>query len=100
MQWLNVSYGVWFNRRHDRVGPLFQGRFKSVPIDGEGAWALQASVYLHLNPVRLKGLGLGKGQRKAEGLGLVPPTPELVRYGPTAGVRTPPMPATGRRQPG
>ena len=36
MQWLNVSYGVWYNRRHDRAGPLFQGRFKSVP--GVRAW--------------------------------------------------------------
>lgn len=79
MQWLNVSYGMWFNRRHERVGPLFQGRFKSVPIDGEGAWALQASVYLHLNPIRVKGLGLGKRERKAEGLGMVQPSPELVK---------------------
>ena len=79
MQWLNVSHGVWFNRRHPRVGPLFQGRFKSVPIDGEGTWALQASVYVHLNPVRVKGLGLGKRGRKAEGLGISPPPPpELV----------------------
>ena len=52
MQWLNVSYGVWFNKRHDRVGPLFQGRFKALPVEAEGSWALQASVYLHLNPVR------------------------------------------------
>ena len=29
MQWLNVSYGVWFNLRHDRVGPLFQGRWET-----------------------------------------------------------------------
>ena len=81
MQWLNVSYGVWFNRRHDRrVGPVFQGRFKSVPIDGEGSWALQASEYLHLNPVRIKGLGLGKRERKAEGLGIAPPpTPAMVK---------------------
>jgi putative transposase len=79
MQWLNVSYGAWFNRRHDRVGPLFQGRFKSVPIEGEGAWALQASVYLHLNPVRIKGLGLGKDQRRSEGQGLASPSPELVQ---------------------
>jgi REP element-mobilizing transposase RayT len=80
MQWLNVSYGVWFNRRHDRVGPLFQGRFKSVPIDGEGSWALLASEYLHLNPVRVRGLGLGKRERKAEGLGIAPaPTPEMVQ---------------------
>lgn len=80
MQWLNVSYGVWYNRRHDRAGPLFQGRFKSVPIDGEGSWALQASVYLHLNPVRIEGLGLGKRECKAEGAGIGPaPSPELVR---------------------
>src|SRR5689334_2502515 len=25
MQWLNLSYSVWFNRRHKRCGPLFQG---------------------------------------------------------------------------
>src|SRR4051794_24695000 len=25
MQWINVSYSVWFNRIHQRVGPLFQG---------------------------------------------------------------------------
>lgn len=80
MQWLNVSYGSWYNRRHNRVGPLFQGRFKSTPIDGEGAWALLASVYLHLNPVRIKRLGLAKSERKADGLGLrQPPTPELVK---------------------
>lgn len=80
MQWLNVSYGVWYNRRRQRVGPLFQGRFKSVPIDGEGAWALRASVYLHLNPVRVKGLGLAKRERKTEGLGITPPpSPEVVQ---------------------
>lgn len=80
MQWLNVSYGIWFNRKHDRIGPLFQGRFKSVPIDGAGSWALLASEYLHLNPVRVEGLGLGKRERKAEGLGLTPPpTPEVVK---------------------
>ena len=80
MQWLNVSYSVWFNRRRERVGPVFQGRYKAVPIDGEGSWALQLSVYLHLNPVRVKGLGLGKRERKAERLGILPPpTPERVK---------------------
>ena len=29
VQWLNVSYSIWFNRRHGRSGHLFQGRFKS-----------------------------------------------------------------------
>ena len=85
MQWLNVSYGVWFNLRHDRVGPLFQGRFKAVPLEGEGSWALQASFYLHLNPVRIKGLGLGKHERKAEQQGILPPpSQELVKARLTA----------------
>jgi len=26
MQWLGTSYGRWFNRRHGRIGHLFQGR--------------------------------------------------------------------------
>lgn len=28
MQWLGVSYTVWFNRRHRRSGHLLEGRFK------------------------------------------------------------------------
>jgi putative transposase len=30
IQSLNVSYSIWFNRKYQRVGPLFQGRFKAV----------------------------------------------------------------------
>ena len=30
MRWLGVSYSVWFNRWHRRVGHLFQGRFKAA----------------------------------------------------------------------
>jgi len=40
MQWLNVSYSVWFNRRHQRVGHLLQGRFHSAPLGQEGERAL------------------------------------------------------------
>jgi len=72
MQWLNGSYGVWFNRVNESVGPLFQGRFKSVPVEGDGSWALEASVYLHLNPVRVKALGLSKDERVAERFGIAP----------------------------
>jgi len=61
IHWLNVSYTVWFNRRHGRSGHLFQGRFKSVLVEAPG-WALELSRYIHLNPVRLSRLGLGKRQ--------------------------------------
>ena len=59
LHWLNVSYTVWFNRRHQRSGHLLQGRFKSVVVEPKG-WALEVSRYIHLNPVRLKRHGLGK----------------------------------------
>src|SRR6266498_1999484 len=58
LQWLNVSYSVWFNRRHRRSGHLFQGRFKSVVVNRE-QWGLELSRYVHLNPVRVGRMGLG-----------------------------------------
>lgn len=67
-QWLNVSYSVWFNRRHRRSGHLFQGRFKSVVVDPV-QWGLELSRYVHLNPVRVGRLGLGKAERQKQRVG-------------------------------
>ncbi|MBZ5534714.1 MAG: transposase [Acidobacteriia bacterium] len=62
MQWLEGSYANRFNRRHRRVGHLFQARFGAVILDpAEGA--LEVSRYLHLNPVRVRQFGLSKVQR-------------------------------------
>ena len=69
VQWLNVGYGVWFNRKHQRVGPLFQGRFKSILIEEDGV--LGSIVrYLHLNPVRIRKFGLDQINRKRAEKGL------------------------------
>jgi putative transposase len=70
MQWLGVSYTVWFNRRHGRVGHLFQGRFKAVVLEAETA-AVELSRYLHLNPVRVGRLGLGKMAQRRSALGMI-----------------------------
>jgi REP element-mobilizing transposase RayT len=51
MRYLNGSYTGYFNFRHDRVGHLFQGRYKAVLIESEGHY-LEVSRYIHLNPVR------------------------------------------------
>jgi len=51
IQWLNVSYATYYNRRHHYVGHLFQGRFKSVLVDA-GEYLESLSRYIHLNPVR------------------------------------------------
>jgi REP element-mobilizing transposase RayT len=48
---LNAGHAGYFNIRHQRVGPLFQGRFKAILIEGEGHW-LEVSRYVHLNPCR------------------------------------------------
>jgi len=48
---LNSGYATVFNRRHERPGPLFQGRFKAILVEREAHdWEL--SRYVHLNPVR------------------------------------------------
>lgn len=73
MQWINVSYSVWFNRIHQRVGPLFQGRFKAIIIE-PASWGLFLSRYVHLNPVRVRSLGLDKPAqaRKRRGVDAAP----------------------------
>ena len=37
--------------------------FGSVPVEN-GAWGYELSLYLHLNPLRIKELGRDKGERK------------------------------------
>ena len=76
LQWLNVSYAAWHHARHGHVGQFFQGRYKGIPIQGDGAWALTCSIYLHLNPVRIQSLKQGKGDRAAEKAGVMSAPPE------------------------
>lgn len=78
MQWLSTSYSMWFNKRNRRVGPLFQGRFGSIPIEN-GAWAYDASFYVHLNPVMRADFGLDPWRKKAESAGFIKPSPEQVK---------------------
>ncbi len=51
VQWLHTSYTVCFNKRYERVGHLFQGRFKSQLVEVD-TYCLELSRYIHLNPVR------------------------------------------------
>lgn len=50
MQELGRRYSRRFNDRHDRVGHLLQGRFKSVPVTSEDH-LLTVLRYIHRNPV-------------------------------------------------
>ena len=48
---LNTAYTNYFNRKHERVGHLFQGRYRAILVDRD-AYLLELSRYIHLNPVR------------------------------------------------
>lgn len=51
MKKINVSYAVYFNRKYQRVGHLFQDRFRSEVIDNE-RYLLASIRYIHNNPVK------------------------------------------------
>lgn len=51
IHYLNSSYANWFRNKHQIIGPIFQGRFKSILVDADN-YALLLSAYIHLNPLR------------------------------------------------
>lgn len=51
MRQLNGVYTQYVNRTHDRVGHVFQGRYKAILVEKE-AYLLELSRYVVLNPVR------------------------------------------------
>lgn len=51
MKFLNGTYTQYFNRRHQRVGHVFQGRFKAILVQKD-SHLLELARYIALNPVR------------------------------------------------
>jgi REP element-mobilizing transposase RayT len=51
MQYMNTSYTIYHNRKHNKCGHLFQGRYKSIVVDRD-TYFLELTRYIHLNPVR------------------------------------------------
>jgi len=70
MHWLAAAYSIWWNRRHDRAGPVFQGRFKAVVVE-PGEWVLACSLHIHLTPVAVASLAQSKKPRRAGAGGVV-----------------------------
>ncbi len=52
MQKFGTGYTNYFNLKYERVGPLFQGKFKAVEVETD-AQLLHLPYYIHLNPVEL-----------------------------------------------
>jgi putative transposase len=51
MRQLNGAYSQYFNRRHDLVGHVFQGRYKAILVQKE-SYLLELCRYIVLNPMR------------------------------------------------
>ncbi len=51
MKRISVRYAVWYNRKYDRCGHLFQDRFKSENVEDE-AYLLAVLRYIHQNPLK------------------------------------------------
>ena len=48
---LGARYVMWFNRKYERTGQLFQGRYHSEAIEDD-TYLLSALRYIHQNPVK------------------------------------------------
>jgi REP element-mobilizing transposase RayT len=51
MKRIGVSYSYYFNKKYNRVGHIFQDRFRSEAIEDD-AYLLIACRYIHNNPVK------------------------------------------------
>jgi REP element-mobilizing transposase RayT len=95
MHWLNTGYGIWFNRRYQRSGALFQGRFKAILFDPQDCLSA-IHDYIHLNPVRVATLKLTKAQDSPSTKELLARRRQVLRdfewssYRDYAGLRSPP----------
>jgi len=49
---LKQRFTHWYNRKHQRSGTLWQGRFGSTLFEGPGAALITAASYVDLNPAR------------------------------------------------
>lgn len=92
MRQLNGVYTQCFNRRHQRVGHVFQGRFTAILVERE-SYLLVLARYVPLNPVRAGFVAAvdqwqWSSYRATAGLEPAPPwltiTAVLERFGPDA----------------
>ena len=52
MRVLKQSFSAWFNATHDRKGTLWDGRYRSVVVEGNPLALMSVAAYIDLNPVR------------------------------------------------
>jgi len=51
MHRINLRYSKYFNRKYERTGHVFEGRYRAIPVMEEG-YLLSLLRYIHQNPVK------------------------------------------------
>jgi len=59
MRKLGTGYTMYFNKKNERNGVLFQGKFKAISIESD-EYLTHLSRYIHINPVELIEVGWKK----------------------------------------
>ncbi len=54
MQRINLCYAQYYNKKYNRGGPVFRGRFESDPVCTE-IYSIALSAYIHNNPKDIHG---------------------------------------------
>ncbi len=49
---LSTAYSMYFNKRYERTGGLFEGRFKASHVDND-EYLKYLFSYIHLNPIKM-----------------------------------------------
>lgn len=52
MQKLSTAYSMYFNKKNNRTGSLFEGRFKASHVN-EDVYLKYLFAYIHLNPIKI-----------------------------------------------
>lgn len=50
---ISATYVLWYNNKYGRIGHLFQGRFKSEPVDND-IYFIMVLRYIHQNPLKAR----------------------------------------------
>jgi len=53
MRRINTAYAYYFNKKYNRVGHVFQNRFRSEPVENDH-YLISLIWYIHNNPVKAK----------------------------------------------
>ncbi len=52
MQKISTAYVMYYNKKYDRTGSLFEGKFKSQHVESD-RYLKYMFAYIHLNPIKL-----------------------------------------------